>query len=76
VIALLIACAGAALLALGTSLLVRIISRRHPYLATVDRRCRKPWTLTLTDALRIDDVVVVEQQWGRVTAQIPAHVPI
>lgn len=50
VIALLIACAGAALLALGTSLLVRAVGRRHPYLAAVDRRCRKPWTLTLVSA--------------------------
>lgn len=40
-------CAGAALLGWLTGLVLRLLARRRPFLATADRRCRGPWILTL-----------------------------
>lgn len=72
VIALLIACAGAGLLALGTSLLVRAIGRHRPYLATVDRRCRKPWVLTLVSAAALTSLSLSQLRGD--TAEAVRHV--
>jgi hypothetical protein len=42
------ACAGAAVLGWTTGVLVRWLGRHQPYLQSLDRRCRWPWTATLT----------------------------
>lgn len=41
------ACAGAGLLGWLTGVVVRLLSRRRPFLSTADRRCRWPWIATL-----------------------------